>query len=302
MEITNKHDFPDFVVQWLKNDSYTYHPGVMSATTLMAPPRMYALKKQNKTKLKIDLADLIAMRYGTALHDSIEAVRLTDCVQEKRLYTEINGQKVSGKFDILRETGKLIDGKKEYELIDIKSTSVWGWIFGGKDEEYITQLSIYRYLAIKNGYEVTDQAKIWMIFTDWSGKKARDDEKYPQTRIKIKELELWSIEKTEEYISERIKLLIQAENSKQEDMQPCSDHDLWAKPEKFALMKKTRKSAVKLFNTKQELLDHQEINTEEDLPEGYYIDHRKGKVNRCDYCMCRTFCTQFKELQKEGRV
>ena len=47
MKYTNKRDFPDFVVEWLKHDEYDYDENAFSATTLMQPPRSYALKKQN---------------------------------------------------------------------------------------------------------------------------------------------------------------------------------------------------------------------------------------------------------------
>ena len=85
MKYTNKHNFPDFVVQWLQTDEYDYEENTLSATTLMQPARAYALKKQNWEHLEIDVSDLIASRYGTAIHDSVEKVNLTGCKQEERL-------------------------------------------------------------------------------------------------------------------------------------------------------------------------------------------------------------------------
>lgn len=39
MKYTNKHNFPDFVVQWLEHDEYDYDENTISATTLMKPAR-----------------------------------------------------------------------------------------------------------------------------------------------------------------------------------------------------------------------------------------------------------------------
>ena len=85
MKHTNKRGFPDYVVEWLESDDYDYDENTMSATTLMQPPRAYALKKQNAADLEIDVEDLIASRFGTAIHDSVEKVNLTGCKQEERL-------------------------------------------------------------------------------------------------------------------------------------------------------------------------------------------------------------------------
>ena len=291
MKYTNKNNFPDFVVEWLEHDEYDYDENTLSATTLMQPPRAYALKKQNADRLEMDVEDLIASRYGTAIHDSVEKVNLTGCKQEQRLKKAVKNKIVSGKFDILKEISD-----KRWQLIDVKSTSVWTYIFGSRDEDYKKQLSIYRWLAIQNNYTVVQKAKIWMVFTDWSRKKAKEDPEYPQTRIIIKEIDLWGDEETLKYIGKRIDLLEKTAVMEQNEMPKCTDEELWTSGESWAIMKDGGKRAIKVHKTEKEAIEHKDT-----LDSTYHIEHRPGKVARCRYCTARKFCNQYQELIQEGR-
>jgi hypothetical protein len=296
MKYTNRHNFPEFVQQWLEFDEYDYNPDTISATTLMAPAKAYGLKKQHWDDLEIDIADLIASRYGTAIHDSVEKVKLKDCLQEERLKKEMLGKMITGKFDILHQISQA-NGKPVYELIDVKSTSVWSVVYNSKEEDYIKQLSIYRYLATENGYEVVGDAKIWMVFTDWSSAKAKKDPDYPQARLYIKEIKLWTPKETEEWIEQRINDLEDAANRPQEEMQDCTDKELWAEEDKWAIMKEKRISAVKLHDTEEEAKKHLET-----LDDKHSIVHRPGKVKRCKYCTASKFCKQYERMIQEGRI
>ncbi len=290
MKYTNKHNFPDYVQQWLKFDEYDYNPDTISATTLLQPPRAYALQLQNYDELEVDFSDIIPSRYGTAIHDSVEKVKLDNCIQERRLRTLIDEIVVTGKFDIMKEIRKGV-----FKLVDVKSTSVWTFIYGSKDEEYIKQLSIYRYLGHMNGYNVQQNAEIFMIFTDWSGARAREDEKYPQTRIEIVDLKLWDINKTRNYIKERVNLLTNTASMEQKDMPKCTNEELWAKETKWAVLQRGKKTAIRLCNS--------QIEADKLVKErlGMYVEERKGMAKRCKYCSARKFCTQHEELVTEGR-
>jgi len=289
MKYTNKRNYPDFVVEWLQHDEYDYDKNTLSATTLMQPPRAYALTQQNWDNLEIDVEDLIASRYGTAIHDSIEKVNLTGCKQEERLKKAVKNKIISGKFDILKEISD-----KRWQLIDVKSTSVWTYIYGSRDEDYKKQLSIYRWLAIQHNYSVVQTAKIWMIFTDWSSAKAKEDPKYPQSRIVVKEIDLLGEEQTLKYIGERISLLEGTMKKEQNDMPKCTNEELWASGETWAIMMKGGKRAIKVYKEEEKAKEHE-------MKPGYEIIHRPGKVARCRYCNARKFCNQYQELIEEGR-
>ena len=291
MKYTNKNNFPDFVVEWLEHDDYDYDQNTLSATTLMQPPRAYALKKQNWDRLEMDVEDLIASRYGTAMHDSVEKVNLTGCKQEERLKKAVKNKIISGKFDILKEVSD-----KRWQLIDVKSTSVWTHVYGSRDADYIKQLSIYRWLAIQNNYEVLQEAKIWMIFTDWSQKKAKEGPDYPQTRIVVKDITLWGEDETLKYIGDRMGLLEKTAVMDQDDMPKCTDEELWASGESWAIMKDGGKRAIKVHKTEDAAIEHKDT-----LDPTYHIEHRPGKVARCRYCTARKFCNQYQELIEQGR-
>ena len=292
MKYTNKRNFPDFIVQWLEFDEYDYDANALSATTLMQPPRAYALKKQNWDELEIDVEDLIASRYGTAIHDSVEKVNLTGCKQEERLKKAVKNKIITGKYDILKEISE-----KKWQLIDVKSTSVWTVIYGSREEDYKTQLSIYRYLAASNGYDVEQTGKIWFIFTDWSAAKAKQDPEYPQTRILVKEVELWSDEQTVKYIGDRIAILEKTADQDQNNMPECTKEELWTSGEAWAIQKKGAKRATKVHKVESEAKT--QLVT---LSEEYEMVHRPGKVARCRYCAARKFCNQHTDLVEAGRI
>lgn len=291
MKYTNKEGFPEYVKEWLQFDEYDYIPNTFSATTLMRPPRQYALMARHWDKLEQDLADVIALRYGTAIHDSVEKVPLTNCIQEERYKTLVGTSIVTGKADIILKEGE------EYQLIDVKSTSAWTFIFGSKDEDYVKQLSVYRFLGRRNGLHITQDAKIWMIFTDWSKSKATKDPNYPQTRIKIKDIELWDDETTVKWIQERIHELQAAESIENDkDLPECTPEELWQTETKYALMKQGRKTALKLYDNEKDA----EVAWDGDSDK--YVEKRPGMVKRCGYCPCREVCEQHTKLKAQGLI
>jgi hypothetical protein len=253
---------------------------------------MYSLKKKHEHELEIDVADLIAPRYGTAIHDSFEKVDIPGSTQEKRMSmkVEVDGKEyvITGKPDII------LNNKM---VVDIKSTSVWTYIYGSKDEEYIIQESIYKLLAKENGFKVVDEGEICYCFTDWSPKKAKEDREYPQSRIRTKKIKLWKDEQVIEYIKGRLKLFAKAEISLPE----CTDEDLWRTKDTFAVMKKNRKQAIKVCNSEKEAVNYLATN---DLMgnKDYYVQERKGIVKRCKYCSASKFCEQYWGLKAAGVI
>ncbi len=292
MRYTNKFNLPDYVVEWLESDSYDFEEGVISATRLLAPPRQFVLNHRFKEELEMDISDIIPSRYGTAIHDSVDKVKLTNCMQEERLYTniEINGKifKLSGKFDIIKDMDKPIR-----KLVDIKSTSVWSYIYDSKTKDYEAQLSIYRYLANKNGLNVGDDAEILMVFTDWSRKRSELNYTYPDTRIKVKPIKLWSEKETEEYIKFRLGLFDKCLEMDENELPECTDEELWRDKPKFEVNIKDR--VVKTCSSEEKAKEH---------IEKYQLDAkinlRKGGVKRCGYCTARRFCSQYKKLMMDA--
>ena len=292
MKYTNNKNYPKFVQEWLEFDEYDRTEGEISATTLLKPSQVFVLTRKFQEKLTIDVNDLIAAKLGTAIHDSVEKVKLTNCLQEQRLRTEIDGQVISGKFDIIINADQPIK-----KIVDIKSTSVWAYIFGGKDEEYIKQLSIYKYLASKNGIELEEEALIQFVFTDWSKSKARLGGNYPENRIAIKPIKLMSLEDTEVFIKQRLSLFKEEMSKEIGEQIPCNQNELWIKESTFAVMKEGRKSAVKLFKNEGEA---EFFVAGQGGMSKLSINERKEKAKRCEYCAVRKFCQQAKKMEETG--
>ena len=155
---------------------------------------------------------------------------------------------------------------------------------------------------MQNHYDVAETAKIWLIFTDWSQAKAKQDPEYPQTRIHIKEVELWGDEQTLSYIGSRIDLLEKTAGQDQSEMPKCTDEELWSSEETWAIMKEGAKRAFKVHKKEADAKAQLEGTNGNAMSKDYSIVHRPGKVARCRYCAARKFCNQHTDLVEAGRI
>jgi Txe/YoeB family toxin of Txe-Axe toxin-antitoxin module len=289
MDFTNKLNFPQYIADWLAHDDYdhNYDPYTVSATTLMKPIRATLLTQRYHEHLEKDVVDFIASKVGTAIHDSIENItteNVTKEVREERLVTTSSGQpyKVTGKFDVLVKED---DGT--YTLRDIKTTSVWAYIYGGKDKDYIEQLSIYRWLLSQN-FNVNITGYIDFFFTDWQSSKAKNEHTYPQHRVSPSyAVQLKSLEETEAWIMSRV-VEIEAQREVEDNKLPyCTKEELWATDEVFAVYKTDAKRATKLCDSLEEAQAYKQNKKIVGM-----IQKRSSKMRRCNYCPALPFCNQ----------
>lgn len=297
MRITNKRGLPAYLVDWLKSDDYDYNydPNTISATSILKPTRQQLITQRHVDDLEIDVLDLVANRYGNAIHDSVERIQTPGVQKERRVVREltIEGQvwKITGKFDILVQ-----DGDK-FTLRDIKSTSVWSFIFGGKDEDYRTQLSIYRWL-LSTECSVEQTAYIDFFFTDWQASKAKIDDTYPRNRIQPGyRIDLLSLEETEKLIRDKIIEIINNRDKPDDELPLCTKEELWAEEDTWAVMKIGNKRATKLCDSQKAALEYISNNSLK-----AEVVHREGKIKRCKYCSAAPFCNQFKDMRAKGLV
>ena len=289
---------------WLAHDEYDYvnDPKYISATTLLHPTRSIALEKRLPEPEEIDLQALIAPRMGTALHDSIEMVwknpkawqaamkklgypqRLAERLDihiEERNQKQFMGYTIGGKFDMV------VNG----QLFDFKSTSVWTWINGDKDKDYILQGSIYKWL--NPGVITSNSIVICFLFTDWSSKEATYKENYPKSRIKQKELMLLSDAEVESFLKKKLGDITIAMQQKQEDMVSCSDDELWRSQPKFKYYASgdTSKRATRVFDTAQEAAACKAKNQNKGT-----VLMVPGEPKRCNYCPASPICEQRRQM------
>ena len=296
MKFTNILGLPAVYVDWLVNDDYdhNYNPYTISATSLMKPIRGLILSVRHASELQQDVSNLVASKLGNAVHDSIARVVTPGVIKETRVerFLSIGNvtYTITGKFDILVD-----NGDETWTLRDIKTTSVWAYIFGGKDEDYRAQLSIYRWLLSPNK-KVNDISYIDFFFTDWSTAKAKHDSQYPKQRLYPgHQIKLLSLQETEAYILSRLIQLEDSKNIPDNDLPYCTSEELWAEPEVFAVMKEGAKKATKLCDSMVEAVEYMRIKKV-----AGYIERRAPKVKRCSYCSAAPMCSQREELEKDG--
>jgi len=291
MKLTNKKNYCSIFEQWLKFDEYDRDSNTITATEINRPLRSNILEKRYWDKLEIDIDELIASRYGTAIHDSFEKIKLKDCLQEQRLRTIVNNKVITGKFDILQK-----EKDETYTLVDIKSTSCWTWIYGSKKDDYVDQLSIYRFLGEKSGFKINAKAKILYVFTDWKKADSLTNKDYPQKRLLESEITLKEVDDVENEIKHYISLLNAYEKTADNDLPYCTADELWKTDDTFAVIKDGLKKAKRVLNSEQDAKEY--INGDTTLK----IEKRLGKVKRCAYCNVKSVCNQYKQLDIAGVI
>jgi hypothetical protein len=287
MRITNNANLPEAIVRAVTYDDYDYEDaGDISASGLIKPPRMRWLEKRHDDEIVVDAADLIWRMIGSIGHKILERAADPNTLYEERLTTTVLGWVVTGKFDVLHE-------KNGLGIDDFKFTSVWAV----KDEkkDWTAQLNVYAWLAKLFGFDI-ERLRITAVLRDHSKPKAAKEPDYPQVQVVVREVPLWSVEKQEQYITDRVQFHRVTEILPDNYLPDCTDNERWARPDTFAVLKKKgAKRAVRVLPTHEDALEWAFDRKLDD----YHIEHRPGnKTVRCDhYCDVKKFCNQYAALK-----
>lgn len=307
--LTNRHNLPTPLVNAILNDPYNAGESDISVTRLIQPPQIkWLLRGREVTE---DAVDRIWALLGQVMHTILERANPGTAVVEKRLFTKVRGWVVSGQFDVLE--GNV--------LTDYKFTTVYAR--GGK-VEWVNQLNLLYALCRRNDVAI-DRAQVIAIFRDWRPREALAHD-YPKTQVAVIPVPLWSPEKAEAYLEERVRI------HQLDNPPPCTDEERWAQPERWALMQgeqeqwalmqEGRKRAVKVLDEKQDLplkpgqywerregqpgkraIRLFETKPEITLGRGQYWEHRPGAYRRCEgYCAAAPFCPQLAAEQRQEKA
>lgn len=318
---TNQQGLPLAIAVYLATDHYDHEDDTVSATALLKPTRQLILAKRLPEDMSlVDVSRLLKSRMGTSIHDGIERAwlenykvamtalgypqRVIDRVvinpdpdtvtddmipvyMEQRSYREIMGVKVSGKFDFVAE------GMIE----DFKSTGVFTWVNGTKDEDYILQGSIYRWLNPK--IVTSDQMRINFIFWDWQAVRAKTDPKYPKSDVAAKTYNLLSIEQTEAFIRNKLAEIARYQDADEADLPLCTDKELWRSSPVWKYYKNPQSTArsTKNFDNPQDAY----LRLQKDGHIGKVVEV-PGEVVACRYCPAFPLCSQAKALVADGSL
>jgi hypothetical protein len=279
------------------NEEYVKHEGVFRSNTgLIAPAQATVLESRYWSKLVKDVSDLIWIVLGKATHHILENIPGSMFLREETLFFDVP---VDGKTYTIQTTMDLFD-LVSHVLTDYKITSVWS-VTNGLKAEHEAQLNIGAHALRVHGH-FPKRLDIIAILRDWSKKQAVIDSykkwsNYPQVQVKKLTSDIWHPDKVVEYITERIRLHAAAEQLDDHELPLCTPEERWEKPSKFAIKKKGRKNAVKLFDSMDACQDYI-TNKGWGGNYDYSIEVRHGESPRCQYyCEVKEYCHQWKEMK-----
>lgn len=309
---------------WLLQDGYksgadVAPPGeLLSVTSLMKPTRQQILqRKVDMSQESIDVSEMVSQRMGHSLHDSIERawtegnwqaamkklhypqsiidrIRINPPMDKPLdpdiipIYLEQRGFK---KFQDIILTGQL-DFLIGSSYRDFKSTSTFSYTSGSRDESFMLQGSLYRFIfpeLIKD-----DVMRIEFIFTDWASYRARSDKKYPQARVAHKEFKLMTLKETEDWLSDKLADIRKNAKLPQDRMVRCTDKELWRSEDVFKYYSNPETAKTGGRCTKRFDKESEAVLMVQDKGKGVII-REAGAPKACGYCSAFTLCEQRKE-------
>ena len=294
MKITNENGIPIPIYRAICSNWYSGQNSehFCSVTSLLKGVKQFVLEKRYSAELEEEASDNVWSLLGSAMHAVVERVGGDNSLVEERLQAKIRGEIVSGGVD-LYENGT---------ITDFKFTSVWSWILGGRTAEWEKQLNCYAYLYKKAGFPV-NQLQIIAIFRDWQKSKfkfKKRGERYPK-QIETIPLTLWSDEKTESFIADKITMFHQALSLPDDMIEPCSREERWESKPQFALIKIGSTRATKLFDSIDEAKVYWSERFDDD--EDYEIQERFKEPKKCaEYCPVNKYCNFYKERFNDSLI
>ena len=291
MKITNKFNVPATLMALAQRDFYTKGKADYSVTEIISPPRIQRLRKKHWEELETDVADMLWMMLGTALHVVAERSQVEKHTNEERIIVGIDGVLLSGAIDLQQEDD---DGVIIY---DYKFTSAWA-IMNDKPE-WEQQQNVYKYLIERAKKKPVKSLKICALIRDWSRRDAQNKANYPQAPIQVIDIPMWELERTEAFIRARIESHKESKlaDDWDEELPLCSEEDRWVRETTYAVKKEGRKTAVRVFDSELEAQDFIK-----EMPEKTFIEIRRGESVRCtgNFCGVNQFCSQYQKGLNEG--
>lgn len=286
MRITNLLGLPLPLVRAVSVEREPHPPMTVSVTELIRPAQITGLRNAGSSELVEDASDRLWALMGTLLHHVLEehALNVDDVIAEERLSIQIGKWTVVGKYDL---TEFLLEGEI---LDDWKFTSIYS--LQEKEPvkpEWEAQVNCYAELLRQAGRSIA-KARIIAIGRDWSKMRASRESDYPQKAVAIRDVPLWTSDECLQYLHQRLYLY---ETALQGEWPECDEEERWARPTKYALMKKGNRKATKLYDTYEA--------AERNRGSAYYIQTRPGESVRCEhYCEVASVCSQRARLNQNN--
>lgn len=288
MILTNKFGLPDTIVNVLKRPQYSKGDSHISVTELLSPPQIVQLRAKHDAEIEQDASEMVWSLFGTAVHNVLERGKDDHHIVEERIFTDLDGWRISGQID-LQEVYE--DG---IAIKDYKVTSAWA--VQAEKQEWHNQLNIYAWLVERaKGVEVKS-LQIVAIIRDWNRRDAVNKEGYPQAPIVTIDIPIWSYQEMESLVLGRLNKHSEASLSVQigDDLPECTAEDMWEKPTTYAVKKTGGVRAKRVFNNLPEAQEF--LATVKD----HEIETRLGGRTRCaSFCNVSQFCSQYQQYLQQ---
>lgn len=261
-------------------------------TSILSPPLPRTLLLEKWDEVEWDVAGRVRMIDGSRNDEIMERLSkdFSNAVTQLKMWETvyINDRPVTivGKLDVLWLS---YEGDKVYgDLEDWKFTTVTILNNEERLHEYEFQLNAYKWLLNKwfPWIEIRS-GKLVLQFRDWSKIKAHHGS-HPRNVVETRTMRLWSNDTIEQVIYKSL------QDKYDNPHRECTPAERWQHPPKFAVMKKGRKSAVRVLDNKEELDSYCDWKGIEIGKDGHYQEIRPAQATRCKfYCDVASVCPYY---------
>lgn len=297
--------WPDYIVESCKTNSREPNPDRMSVTDLADPPLIRTLKMLHWDDIVQSPENSMNMLEGNMMDASIKH-NCRNGLTNMKMEVKFGDKLLVGCQDIYYPPGVIYGAEGEWVdgtwtwtkylvsdglLVDAKYTSIWN-LREAKDA-WKAQLNIYRYMMSRICPDLpVNSLEIHAIGRDWRrNEKLRYGKDYPDHPFVVLKIPMWDNKATEQYIN------TQLHDHTLYSERRCTDDEVWAKPDTYAVHKTGRKSAMRVLNSSKEAYKWCEEKGHILGEKGVFLEKRVGERIRCvSYCQCKPFCKHAKAL------
>ena len=285
MKITNKLGLPTPFVSMAQKD-YVCAPNEYRVTSLLKGVRETILERRHDDEIERDVSDMVWLLFGTAVHNILEHYQESEQeLKEERIKVPIGKYTLSGRFDLYNDKTKVVT--------DYKTASVWKLIYGDF-EDWRRQILIYAYMLRQIGFDA-QSGQVVAFLKDHSKRDAKYKAGYPPYSVEVVRFDFLEEDfaECEEWLTRKFAEIEAAEQLPDDELPICTPEERYNSGDKYAVMKKGRKSALRVLDSMEEAERWKEQNG------GDYIDVRPGEDKKCEeYCSVNQFCNYY--MGKKG--
>lgn len=284
--------------------------GDISATRIIAPPRIVTLRRFHEDEIVEDASDRIWSLLGNSTHRILELSIGPERPDMPKVETRLM-MPFQGHNGLIWQVSAQDDVYHQKAIYDYKVTSVWSFMFAEKPE-WTKQLNIQAMLHRDHGDEVRE-LYIVAILRDWSIQKSINELDYPKCAVIKVSVPAWSQEECIEYVQRRVELhqrcqIGYRENKDVTKLPLCTPEERWYRGGTFAVKFQNIKTgkinirAKRLLNSLTDAREYIEKNAII-LPKGRTfapVEERPGINIRCErYCDVWRWCDFGRKIHAE---